>query len=242
MCTVSVVPVRDGFRVACNRDEHRLRPTAIVPLVRAHANGQSVWPQDLPSGGTWIGANDSGLVIALLNRAGRRRALAARPTSRGIIIPSLLTACGLDAAADQADRELGGVRLFEPFTLVMVQGRRVAVVEHGDESTSITRHRLTGPVLFTSSSLGDDLVDGPRRRLFAELVESSARPLAGQAAFHRHRWRHRPEISVWMARADAVTVSRTVIDVCGRDIDVRYTQLSPHRVRAPGSKAERPWA
>ena len=232
MCTVSVIPTADGFRVACNRDERRVRTAATAPRIRSVAGRQSVWPCDPQGGGTWIGANDAGLVAALLNRRGSA-ALASATTSRGLLIPALLTLDDIDAAAERAAEELAGMRRFEPFTLVMIQHRMVSVVDHGVDSNTIATQPLSRPLLFTSSSLGDHLADGPRRQLFADLVESNVNPLAGQAAFHRHRWHDRPEISVQMERDDAVTVSRTVIDVSGKTAAVRYTPLSSHRVRAP---------
>ena len=72
------------------------------------------------------------------------------------------------------------------------------------------------PVMFTSSSLGDAIVETPRRRLFEELVLAGDDWLRGQFRFHRHRWDEQPEISIQMARQDAATVSRTTIDVTSR--------------------------
>ena len=73
---------------------------------------------------------------------------------------------------------------------------------------------LDGPLLFTSSSLGDALVEAPRQQLFQRMVvEGRSGWLRGQGRFHRHQWPSRPEISVRMERHDALTVSRTVVEV-----------------------------
>ena len=73
---------------------------------------------------------------------------------------------------------------------------------------------LDGPLLFTSSSLGDALVEAPRQQLFQRMVvEGRCGWLPGQRHFHRHQWPSRPEISVRMERHDALTVSRTVVEV-----------------------------
>ena len=86
-------------------------------------------------------------------------------------------------------------------------------------------HDLSEPLMFTSSSLGDDLVTRPRRELFDRLVRFSASPRSGQSLFHRHAWRARPEISVRMRRADASTVSRTAVTISARTIVMTYTRL-----------------
>jgi hypothetical protein len=73
---------------------------------------------------------------------------------------------------------------------------------------------LDRPLIFTSSSLGDGLVEAPRQQLFQRMVvEARSGWLRGQRRFHRHQWPSRPEISVRMERHDALTVSRTVVEV-----------------------------
>jgi hypothetical protein len=84
---------------------------------------------------------------------------------------------------------------------------------------------LNAPIMFTSSSLGDQIAFTPRQTLFASLVVGGTDPLADQAAFHRHRWPSRPEISVEMLRDDAATVSRTAVEVRGRSMAMGYTPL-----------------
>ena len=226
MCTVTLVPRGDGgVRVMCNRDEQRTRPAAVAPRLHRLGERVAVFPEDPQGGGTWIGANDAGLAAALLNRHGRDApASRGAAVSRGLIIPTLLEHASLDAALEVV-RELDpGV--FEPFQLVAVQEARVGVATSTGRMLATRVSALVQPLLFTSSSLGDDRVDAPRRRLFERLVLGRADAwLEGQARFHRHRWRSRPQISVWMARADAVTVSRSVVEVTPRAIRMTYTPL-----------------
>jgi hypothetical protein len=220
VCTVTVVPRPWGFRIVCNRDERYSRPPAEPPAVRRVGGRRTVWPLDPFSGGTWIGANDVGLVMVLLNRTPRQRMpvgdrsgrpAATRQRSRGVIIPSLL---GLGCIASALHRTRGlSATEFEPFTLLMVQQSQLAVVRNTGDRVVVRSGVLSRPLMFTSSSLGDHVVERPRRELFARLVAAAALTLRGQAAFHRHRWQDRPEISVCMARPDAATVSRTLVDV-----------------------------
>jgi hypothetical protein len=224
MCTVSIVPLASGFRVACNRDEQRTRARASKPVVHAGAVTTSLWPVDAVSGGTWIGANDAGLVLVLLNRAspGTRRAIV-RPLSRGTIIPRLLDKETVQAAMDAASC-LDVLRL-EPYTLVALQRKEGFSITTGGPRPTIRSFSPSRPRFFTSSSLGDDIAASCRGPLFAALVERSANPAEGQTAFHRHRWIDRPELSVRMARADAATVSITTIDVTDGRIHMRYVDL-----------------
>jgi hypothetical protein len=228
VCTVTVVPRRSGFRIVCNRDEQRSRPLAESPAAHRIGDVAAIWPRDPLSGGTWIGANAAGLAIAVLNRRDRGTSHLRRPLalSRGTIIPLLLGLDNLDLAVSEAARLRASA--FEPFRMLIVQRKRLAVVRNSQSRIIVRRGLLERPVIFTSSSLGDHLVREPRQALFTQLVLHARSPLLGQARFHRHQWPDRPEISVCMSRQDAVTVSRTVIDVDAHRSNVRvgYTPLT----------------
>lgn len=231
MCTVSVVPLDDGFRIACNRDERRTRATAVPPQRHRVPGGASVWPVDPESGGTWIGVNDAGLAAVVLNRSPASHSLR-RPTddpapsrpSRGTIVPALLREERLTDALESVRRL--PIPELDPFTLLLLQGGGVAIVSAIAGRLFSNVAGLTRPLLLTSSSLGDHLVIAPRRTLFARLLARFTDPLRAQAALHRHRWSRRPEISVVMSRADAATVSRTVVDVTPGRIRMRYQALT----------------
>ena len=224
MCTVSIVPVVDGCRVMCNRDERRTRAVAQPPRTWPTEVSWATYPQDPVSGGTWIGVNDDGLVVALLNRmvgSAKRRTAA---HSRGSIVPTLLS-CPSIARAVKACDALDLSR-FEAFRLVMAHRSTVAVVTGDGAHSSTELFPLLRPVMFTSSSLGDAIVETPRRQLFERLVLAGDDWLRGQFWFHRHRWAGRLELSVQMSRPDACTVSRTTIDVTSRRIDLQYESLA----------------
>lgn len=224
MCTVSVVPNAGGYRLVCNRDELRTRPIGLPPRVARTRTVTALWPVDPMSGGTWIGVNDAGLTLVLLNRTGTdARSKPAARISRGTIIPQLIDCSSLGEAIQRAmTLSLGEI---DAFTLVLVKGSAFGTVTRINSGLSVRTRALHSPVCFTSSSLGDGAVEKPRGELFEMLVRSNAHPLDGQAHFHRHRWPSRPEISVQMCRADALTVSRTVVDVMPGRFAIRYTAL-----------------
>ena len=215
MCTISIVAHRRGVRMVCNRDERRTRAAAWAPRERRVGRQSALFPVDPQSGGTWVGVNRLGLIAALLNRSvdgGGRPA--SRLTSRGLIVPRLLASSSIDEAV-QAVQSLPRDR-FAPFRVVLTQGGLYAAVTGGGgELAAITELGVLGrPRVFSSSSLGDELVETFRHRLFHDLLAASrGRPLAAQAALHRHQWADRPEISVLMERREARTVSRSQVDV-----------------------------
>lgn len=221
---MTIVPRGKGFRLACNRDERDARPAATAPKRHDIPPRVATFPTDPMSGGTWIGVNDRGLVMTILNRsdtAGRTRRA---PLSRGLIVPALLELSAAREAVDAA----GGLdpAAYEPFHLVVTDRTEAGLVTSDGRDTSIRWFPLIRPLMFTSSGLGDALVDEPRRRLFERLVLEADDWLDGQHQFHRHRWPDRPELSVWMERVGVRTVSRSVIDVsAGGGIDFQYEPL-----------------
>lgn len=232
MCTLTIVPMnragddsRPAIRVVCNRDESRLRPIATPPAIERFGARQAVLPRDPQAGGTWIGANDAGHVLVLLNASAPDDEPTGEITSRGEIIPSLLAASSLKEAVDSALRM--DVAQFRPFRLVIID-RFVAVELARERNKMVLRGRLStsAPLMFTSSGLGDELVASPRRELFREHFAAGADWRAQQDAFHRHQWPGREHVSVLMCRPDARTVSRTEIELGDRWLQVAYADLA----------------
>jgi Transport and Golgi organisation 2 len=230
MCTVTAVPTRETVRLACNRDELRCRPVALPPRIEEFGQRRAVLPVDPTSGGTWVAVNDAGLALALLNVNSRNAATApqAAPLSRGKIIPALLhDGTPLSAAFSALDLDPAQ---YAPFRLVLVN-RREAVEVHSDGTRIrlVWRIGLTSPQFFTSSGLGDQAVEGPRRQLFGEFFDQPGDRLARQDAFHRHRWPDRPHLSVCMDREDARTVSHTVVSIGLDRVMLTYHPDAPDR-------------
>ena len=225
MCTVTIVPVGNGFRLGCNRDERRDRAPAMPPAVHGLSHRTAIFPVDPAGPGTWVGVNDTSLAAALLNRSTDAAPLdKSRRRSRGLIIPYLLECVSLadalrrGAAVDPRD--------FDRFRLAMVQRGTVATLTSDGAELAVEVTDLARPMMLTSSSLGDALVEKPRRRLFERLFAGEERSwLQAQSLFHRHQWESRRGVSVRMERADAKTVSQTFVSVTGSAIELRYRAL-----------------
>lgn len=245
MCTVSAVllpsPTGCGsdqhsssenaqlLRIMCNRDEKRTRTEALPPIRRKFGERTAILPIDPLSRGTWIGVNDAGLALCILNatvRADRpwtTRMRTAPIRSRGQIIPSLLDCESVGEAIDRAAAIESSE--FPPFRLIAASRTHLGVVASDQNVVRVQQlRRLQSPFMATSSGLGDELVDPLRRELFGECLRNCVDASEAQQRFHAHQWPDRKHLSVQMARADARTVSRTFVEV-GCDF-VRMTYLS----------------
>lgn len=230
MCTLTLIPLGDGLRLAHSRDESRERPAALPPRLVRPTGGpvrRALMPIDPGSGGTWVAVTDAGLALAILNvnpPSLPQPAGADLPRSRGLIIPALVGADDLDEAVWLAC----GLCPFDfrPFRLVLAMGREVAEVVWDGQRLVTRRQRCEGPLMFTSSGLGDHQVLAPRSALFAAVM-ARGEPTAQQAAFHRHSWPDRPHLSVCMRRTDACTVSLTTVDLTEQFVRMHYHPTAP---------------
>jgi len=232
MCTVTIVPVSVGdaaiaghgprFRMVCNRDERLERSPAAPPRIMDAGHHRVIMPTDGDAGGTWVAVNDAGLCATLLNLNLRDRQPQARARSRGQIIPPLMSGASAAKAAEKA--MMITPEDYEPFRLIVADAQSTHLVR--SDGQRVTQQHIgspgEGPMMFTSSGLGDHLVEAPRRELFERMFATPpATWLDVQARFHRHRWDDRLRLSVCMSRDDARTVSITRIDV-GNDVTMRY--------------------
>lgn len=222
MCTVTILPLQSGVtRLVCNRDEQRSRALALPPQHYSSQGVDYLAPLDPDSGGTWVAVNQAGILCVLLNRtvAGGNTRMNVE-LSRGTIIPSLQGANSIDAAIDRM-RQLKPTD-YAPFRLIVTDGRQIAEVTNTTNRLIVLKYPLRKPVMFTSSGLGDCLVDPYRRDLFQSMLDNKAFSETQQNAFHRHRWIDHPELSVLMNRPDAATVSITEVVLTSRFATMTY--------------------
>ncbi len=219
MCTLTFASFSGRLRVVFNRDELRTRAAALPPVVVQTGEYAALMPIDPVSRGTWMGVNSAGLVVCLLNSTTRspRASAAEGKRSRGLIVPKLLDA--KNAVESAALIQEMDASEFPPFKVFMIERYRWCMAQSDGETIYIHDVRANiQPLMFASSGLGDEVVDGPRRNMFDELLASGRFTPDAQDAFHRHAWDDRKEVSVRMSRADAHTVSRTTIELAASAI------------------------
>jgi uncharacterized protein with NRDE domain len=155
--------------IAANREEYFARPS-LPPAVRP-GPPRVLCGTDARAGGTWLGVNEHGMVVAVTNR--RKAAAPHPPRSRGLLCRELLNLDSADAAVEHARRELESGRYDGANFLCADAGR--AVVVHGGDVIEFVNLE-PGLHLLTNGDVNDD-ADARQalaRKLFAEAALSDA--------------------------------------------------------------------
>src|SRR5258708_7283063 len=102
MCTLSLLPGERSLSAWMNRDENPSRGAEARKIVRSGSSGSAaLYPLDPISQGTWIGINEHGLLLALLNEYPEGGLPASKSSaSRGALIPAALGEDSVSAASE----------------------------------------------------------------------------------------------------------------------------------------------
>ncbi|MGE5212392.1 MAG: NRDE family protein [Nitrospirota bacterium] len=228
MCTVSFIPRSQGFYLAMNRDEKRVRFTALAPAVAKSGRRRAVLPRE-PSGGTWISANDAGVCLALINWHRIEREPKNGLRSRGIVVRELAgksTAAQLAVALKKLP-----LRQFRPFRLIAIFPGKTRVTEWRWNLERLTRHdHQWQRQHWFSSGFEERAAERVRRKVCASFVARADAPgygLKWLRKLHRSHAPKRGPFSVCMHRPDATTVSYTEVAVSDRRATMRYKPGPP---------------
>jgi hypothetical protein len=240
MCTVAFLPTEGGgFLLGHNRDESRRRTRGLRPRRRTRGGRAWIAPQDPDGGGTWLAANDSGLVCCMLNAVHIEPArLPADPPSRGKLLWRLAHLDRLDGFVEAMKRPNPPMESLRGFHLV------VAEPERGGRPARVSRFRWdgreagwehrTGPAVFVSSGYDPRGAEVARleswRSFLARGSGLDRSALAGWLASHEPV---RGPDSVCMHRPEASTVSRTLVEVLEHRVLVEYVDGPPCEPSSP---------
>lgn len=186
-----------GLEIYFNRDELKTRPVADPPSLFEVGDACFLSPRDPKGNGTWMLANDHGLVICLLNKWELEGREIAAPRSRGRLVWSLAAARSVEEVADF----LEDLDTYQAFTLVAFSPLGERRWEWDGEEL------LEGdvPLFLTSSSFRFEEVREARRACFQEgKRRGDLHDAPGEAA---------TAYTVRMNRPDAQTWSRSRVTV-----------------------------
>ena len=229
MCTVSWLHQDDGYQLLCNRDEKRSRANAFGPEIKKRDGVLYLAPTDQTAGGTWIGTNEFGVSVCLLNGSPNSGSSVGRTyRSRGLLLPELLSA---ESLVEVSERVWAfDLSSFAPFTLAVLEtGQHATAIEwDGQEKTILPYAEPHMPLV--SSSFDPEGVHSKRRDEFHKLVNSAPSLVTGLlAAFHTSHGAGPDAYSPCMHRPDAETVSFSWVTVMDSEIRFSYAAGAPCR-------------
>ena len=185
---------RSGFVLTMNRDELRTRDEG-KPYTGIREQTAAVYPVDALAGGTWIGLNDQGVCMALLNRYQSPSIADAR--SRGKIITETIHKGGMQACLNYL-KTLPLVQ-FNPFDLLIVNLEQVWHLSWDRQRPVWRQLRVNQPIMLTSSSERLPEVSAYRQHLFSDWLKQEE-DLDQIEAFHRYQALGREADAVYMSR------------------------------------------
>jgi hypothetical protein len=228
MCTLTFIAGDTSHHIAMNRDERVTRGAGKPPEIHQVGGTKVIYPSD-GEDGTWIGLNDYGIVLALVNwndvvspgeRDGKAR-------SRGQIIPALIGSRSL-AELSMAFKA-SNVRGMLPFRLVGIFPFEKQIWEWRWDCTQLDSqiHKWRSQHWF-SSSLSDKKAEGLRG---AACRDAHSEPDAGSVAWlrrlHASHAGGAGAFSVCVHREDVRTLSYTEVVLTPATVVVEHFTGSP---------------
>jgi len=166
MCTVIYIPNNKKVLFASLRDESPARARAIAPEIYTKGNISFLSPKDPMAGGTWIGTNNSGNTIILLNGGFENHSR--KDTylkSRGIIVSELLA-----TESPVEEWKLIDMEGIEPFTLIIWSDEALfQLVWDGIQKHEIIQDKNI-PHIWSSSTLYNTAIKKHREELFWQWI------------------------------------------------------------------------
>ena len=225
MCTVTWLRTADGYTLLCNRDERTTRLPAHGPQINERRGVRYVAPVDGDHGGSWIGVNEFGLSLCLLNRYGDLRIEAAKDyVSRGLLLIDLLDCHRTDSLKLRLnDFDLAR---FRPFILLGVGKESASTLFQWNGVQLSVIPDAEGLVPLTSSSAREPGIATERTKQF-ELLRTDELTESKLVEFHRSHLPQRGAYSVCMHREGASTVSLSQVRVSNGEIEFSYEAGAP---------------
>jgi uncharacterized protein with NRDE domain len=164
MCTVVFLPNNGHYCFASLRDESPLRQAAIVPAIYTNHGVDYVAPLDAKAGGTWVGVNEAGNVIILLNGGFENHVRQANyRQSRGLIVKELLAV--VEPVSDWLNMNLSDI---EPFTLIVFSDNHLYQLVWDGELKHNIGLDAKQPYIWSSATLYSKVAKATRSQLFKE--------------------------------------------------------------------------
>ena len=227
MCSVSFVPLEDGFLFTSNRDEKRFRPT-IKPKIYIENKVKLLYPKDAKAGGTWIVAKEDGTCIVLLNGAFiNHQKKEDYRKSRGVILKEIITA--QDSLFCFTEMNLKQV---EPFTLIIFHNTQLTEVKWDGIEKHILPKLINKPHFWSSATLYNSDQQGLRKQWFQDFCTSkSTLTIDNILSFHSNSHSENTEYGLVINRKDKTqTVSITQLVIKNNQVEMTYIDRVKNKI------------
>lgn len=224
MCTLSIYTAKKQCIITMNRDELRSRSEANVLHTESLNGINLVYPVDSVSGGTWMGMNNKGVVLCLLNHYHGQTFAAQDPLSRGLIIPTALAKGDMASIHNYLlELESGS---FNPFDLFLNQKQHIRHYIWDGHYTIFEDVTAEPWYMFTSSLLKAEEVITYRHRLFESWCKEMGNELTDPEeilrGFHLIQTKNMETQSVLMEREQSHTKSVVQVELAKDQISLKY--------------------
>lgn len=229
MCTASWFASADGYEVFFNRDERRTRKEALPPTITTDNGVSFITPADTNAGGTWMGVNQYGMTLCLLNYYVNSGTLSSSSTyvSRGILLRNLLHV----RDKNELNHLFSGIDFmqYQPFTMLAFDDSGACSLFRWRGETSKKRLPESTQTVFppvSSSSFQTAEVIQNRMNVY-ESCQSGKNQRDNHLKYHASHVPDKSAFSVCMHRDDARTVSFSHLIITGSTVSFAYYPGSP---------------
>ncbi|MGM5469705.1 NRDE family protein [Flavobacteriaceae bacterium LMO-SS05] len=227
MCSVSFVPLADGFLLTSNRDEKSYRPT-IEPKPYFENKVALLYPKDEKAGGTWIVAKDDGTSIVLLNGAFvKHQKKEGYSKSRGIVLMEIIAY--QDPVFYFYEMNL---KQIEPFTLIIFHKNILTEVKWDGLKKHIIPKSIDKPHFWSSATLYNQNQRDIRKQWFQNYCNTEKALNAGNIlSFHSNSHAENTEYGLVINREDKIkTVSITQLVLKNNKVEMTYIDKVKNKI------------
>jgi hypothetical protein len=240
MCTVTYVPVKQGYFLTSNRDEKHTRSKALYPQQYFINNASLLFPKDADAGGTWIVLKENGDSLCLLNGAFENYEHTNKYTlSRGQVVLQIASSITMIDNFDEID-----LINTAPFTLIIVSNGKLYECRWDREKKHCKSLDDTTSHIWSSATLYDYSQQQKRKRWFDEWSKENKQPgMYNLFHFHKNTGDGDIENDLIMNRNNKLfTVSITGISVTNNDCLMQYIDVITNEHSTVTFKSEEAFA
>lgn len=228
MCTLTIVPKKDGFIFTSNRDEAKSRKMAKFPCYQTINDKKVLFPQDGNAFGSWIALNEN-RIVNLLN--GAKKVYQHQPPyrkSRGLVLLDSFNYLDIHQFAAKYNMEN-----IAPFTLVCLKFQpQLALVEIRWDGKAVSTKDFdpNKAHIFSSFQLYPKKIREEREELFSSFLQGK-KSITQKDLVHFHEFGGSKNVPIQLDESHFVrTVSITSVEKKNHDLLMQYHDLQQKKV------------